>query len=83
MSATWGALASGNGLAHLNEILATFDSPTLSQSNFSTIENEISHWWKDLLETDFSAAIEEEKNSNLKPLSFFTVQNIFKIFWVF
>ncbi|CAC5381699.1 unnamed protein product [Mytilus coruscus] len=59
--AVWGALASGNGLAHLNEVLATLDSPTMSQNTFTTIENEISQWWKDLLQEDFSQAIAEEK----------------------
>ncbi|CAG2214773.1 unnamed protein product [Mytilus edulis] len=68
--AVWGALASGNGLAHLNEVLATLDSPTMSQNTFTTIENEISQWWKDLLQEDFSQAIAEgKKNSYCKGAS--------------
>lgn len=57
---TWGAIASGNGMVHMNEFLCTLDSPTLSQS-FSSIETEINHWCKDLLDTNFTEATEEEK----------------------
>ncbi|CAG2204863.1 unnamed protein product [Mytilus edulis] len=59
--ATWGSLTSGNGLAQLNELMSTLDSPSMTQKTFSTIENEINHWWENMLEEDLKCAIEEEK----------------------
>ena len=59
--AVWGAVASGNGLAHMNEFLCTIDSPIMSQNTFSTIESKIRDWWKELLNEDFSEAITQEK----------------------
>ncbi|VDI26963.1 Hypothetical predicted protein [Mytilus galloprovincialis] len=59
--ATWGSLTSGNGLAQLNELMSTLDSPSMTQKLFSTIENEINHWWENMLEEDLKCGIEEEK----------------------
>lgn len=68
--AVWGSVVSGDGLAHMNEFLSTLDSPTLSSKTCSTIENQVSQWWKDLLEEDFSSAIEEEKRIGIKKRRF-------------
>ncbi|VDI10392.1 Hypothetical predicted protein [Mytilus galloprovincialis] len=59
--AVWGSIVSGNGLAHLNEQLASMDSPTMSQNTYQVIENEINSWWKEVVEREMSVAIEEEK----------------------
>ena len=59
--AVWGAIASGNGLSDMNEFLSTIDSPTMSQSTFSTIEDGVRDWWQELLTDDFSEAIAEKK----------------------
>jgi hypothetical protein len=42
--AVWGSMVTGNGPAHLNEILATMNSPGLTQTSFSAIETEIGKW---------------------------------------
>ena len=60
--AVWGSMVTGNGPAHLNEMLATMDSPGLSQPTFTSIETEIGKWWHDILEKDMLLAGEEERS---------------------
>jgi hypothetical protein len=59
--AVWGSIVTGNGPSHLNEFLATLNSPGLSQPSFSSIEAEISQWWAQILERDMMAAGAEER----------------------
>ena len=59
--AVWGSMVTGNGPAHLNEFLATVNSPGLSQPTFTAIETEIGKWWKAVLEKEMLAAGVEER----------------------
>ena len=59
--AVWGAIATGNGHSHLNEFLATVDSPGMHQRTFNKIENDINVWWNDVLQDELKQAVEEEK----------------------
>jgi hypothetical protein len=45
--AVWGTLVTGNGLSHLNELLAVLDTPGISYNTFSKIELKINKWWED------------------------------------
>jgi hypothetical protein len=58
--AAWGSMVTGNGPSHLNELLATLNSPGLSQPSLSAIETEISKWWHSKLEKDMLIAGQEE-----------------------
>jgi hypothetical protein len=49
------------GAAHLNETLATMGVPGISQTSFSRIEDEISTWWKNILDEDMLEAGRQEK----------------------
>jgi hypothetical protein len=45
-------MVTGNGPSHLNEFMATLNSPGLSQPSFSAIETDIGKWLHDVfLET--------------------------------
>ena len=59
--AVWGSVATGNGHSHINEFLATTDSPGMNQRTFNKIENEINCWWNTVLQEDLKNAVEEEK----------------------
>ncbi|KAH3888628.1 hypothetical protein DPMN_012668 [Dreissena polymorpha] len=59
--AVWGTLVTGNGLSHLNELLAVLDSPGLSRKSFLDIEMKINNWWNEYLQADLDRAIGEEK----------------------
>ena len=59
--AMWGRMVTGNGPAHLNEFMATMNSPGLSQPTFSTIETDIGKWWHAVLEQDMLSAGQEER----------------------
>lgn len=54
--AVWGSMVTGNGPSHLNEFLATMNSPGLSQPSFTAIETEIGKWWHSILEKDMLSA---------------------------
>ena len=60
--AVWGSMATGNGAAHLNETLGTMNLHGLKKDIFSQIENEISDWWKKVLEVEMLAAGEAARN---------------------
>ena len=68
--AVWGTLVTGNGQAHLNEFLATADSPGLTQNTFSKIESDINHWWNEVLQDELRKAVEEEKQIAISKESF-------------
>ena len=57
----WGSMVTGNGPSHLNEFMATLNSPGLSQPSFSAIETDIGKWWQDVLLADILAAGQEER----------------------
>ncbi|XP_076081060.1 uncharacterized protein LOC143051967 [Mytilus galloprovincialis] len=59
--AVWGSMVTGNGPSHLNEFLATLNSPGLSQPSFTAIETEIGQWWHSILEKDMLSAGQEER----------------------
>jgi len=59
--AVWGSMVTGNGPAHLNEFMATMNSPGLSQPTFSAIETDIGKWWHAVLEQDMLSAGQEER----------------------
>ena len=59
--AVWGSMVTGNGPSHLNEFMATLNSPGLSQPSFSAIETDIGKWWHDVLLADMLAAGQEER----------------------
>jgi hypothetical protein len=54
-------MVTGNGPSHLNEFMATLNSPGLSQPSFSAIETDIGKWWQDVLLADILAAGQEER----------------------
>lgn len=68
--AVWGTLVTGNGQAHLNEFVATLDSPGLTQKTFSKIESDINQWWNTVLQEDLQKAVEEEKQIAISKNSF-------------
>ena len=59
--AVWGSMVIGNGPSHLNEFMATLNSPGLSQPSFSAIETDVGKWWHDVLLVDMLAAGQEER----------------------
>ncbi|KAK3084518.1 hypothetical protein FSP39_014666 [Pinctada imbricata] len=59
--AVWGSMVTGNGPSHLNEFLATVNSPGISQPTFTAIETEIGKWWHAALEKEMLAAGVEER----------------------
>jgi hypothetical protein len=62
--AVWGTMATGGGASNLTETLGTMDIPSLSQPTFTQIEQEISDWWKAILEEELvSAGIEERERA--------------------
>lgn len=54
--AVWGSMVTGNGPSHLNEFLATMNSPGWSRPSFTAIETEIGKWWHSILEKDMLSA---------------------------
>jgi hypothetical protein len=54
-------MVTGNGPFHLNEFMATLNSPGLSQPSFSAIETDIGKLWHDVLLADMLAAGQEER----------------------
>ena len=44
--AVWGEMSTGGGVSHLNESLATMGFPGMTQTTFTSIEDQISKWWK-------------------------------------
>ena len=46
--AVWGQMVTGGGAAKLGEQCATMGMPTLSQTSFSAIEEEIGKWWSEV-----------------------------------
>jgi len=54
-------MVTGNGPSHLNEILATLNSPGLSQPSFIAIDTEISKWWDAIPDKDMLIAGQEER----------------------
>jgi hypothetical protein len=63
-------MVTGNGPAHLNEILATMNSPGLTQTSFSAIETEIGKWWHSILEKEMLAAGQEERRLAIERCNF-------------
>ncbi|XP_071148268.1 uncharacterized protein [Mytilus edulis] len=59
--AVWGSMVTGNGPAHLNELMATLNSPGLSQPTFTSIETDIGKWWHSILEQEMMLAGQEER----------------------
>ncbi|CAC5417646.1 unnamed protein product [Mytilus coruscus] len=59
--AVWGSMVTGNDPSHLNEFLATLNSPGLSQLSFTAIETEISQCWHSILEKNMLSAGQEER----------------------
>jgi hypothetical protein len=59
--AVWGEMVTGGGVSHLNESLATIGVPGMTQTTFTSIEQEISDWWNVMLEKELLAAAAEEK----------------------
>ncbi|OWF41646.1 hypothetical protein KP79_PYT25043 [Mizuhopecten yessoensis] len=62
--AVWGCMATGNGAAHLTELLGTMDSPSMTRRTFSKIENDISQWWKEVLGKDCPQEFESQAFGN-------------------
>jgi hypothetical protein len=54
-------MVTGNCPAHLNEFMATMNSPGLSQPTFSTIETDIGKWRHAVLEQYMLSAGQEER----------------------
>jgi hypothetical protein len=54
-------MVTGNGPSHLNEFMATLNSPGLSQPSFSAIDTDIGKWWHDVSLADMLAAGQEER----------------------
>lgn len=54
--AVWGSVVTGNGASHLREIMATLDSPSLSQPAFTKIEQDIGNWWQNMSQDELLAA---------------------------
>ncbi|CAC5383858.1 unnamed protein product [Mytilus coruscus] len=59
--AVWGSMVTGNDPSHLNELMATFNSPGLSQPTFTSIETDIGKWWHSILEQEMMLAGQEER----------------------
>ena len=59
--AVWGEMSTGGGVSHLNESLATMGIPGMTQTTFTSIEDQISKWWKDIMDHEMHAAAAEEK----------------------
>jgi hypothetical protein len=59
--AVWGTMVTGRGVAQLNETLGTMGMAGMSQTTFSTIEQEIAVWWKSVLDADMLEAGAEER----------------------
>jgi hypothetical protein len=51
----------GNGHSHLNKLLGTLDSPGVSQTCFSAIDEQIGEWWKKVVDQEMLAAATEER----------------------
>ena len=54
--AVWGSVVTSNGAAHLREVLGTLDCPSLTQTTFSKIEQEIGDWWEKISEAELLEA---------------------------
>ncbi|XP_063414164.1 uncharacterized protein LOC134696586 isoform X2 [Mytilus trossulus] len=59
--AVWGSIATGNGPSHLNEIMGTMNSPGLSSTSFSAIEQEVGEWWLAALQENMLQVGAEER----------------------
>ena len=44
--AVWGQMVTGGGASKMGEQMATMGMPSMTQSTFSSIEEEIGVWWK-------------------------------------
>lgn len=69
--AVWGSIVTGNGAAHMNEFLGTMDSPGLTQSTFTSIEEQIGEWWRTVLETEMLTAGAAERQIAIDKGHFF------------
>ena len=47
--AVWGTVSSGGGPSDLNEMLSTMDTPSMSETMFTTLEDKIGTWWQSVL----------------------------------
>ena len=68
--AVWGSIATGNGPSHFNEMMGTMNSPGLSPSSFSTIEEDIGKWWASTLKDSMLKAGAEERQISVDKGSF-------------
>ncbi len=59
--AVWAQMSTGGGCNKLNEVTATLGMPGLHQRTFSKLENEIGHWWTEVLRKEMIAAGIEER----------------------
>ena len=59
--AVWGTVLSGDGPSDLNEMLSTMDAPCMSETMFTTLEDEIGTWWQSVLEEELLQAGAEER----------------------
>ena len=59
--AVWGTVASGGRPTDLNEILGTMNIPPMSETMFSSVEEQIGNWWSDILKDEMAKAGAEEK----------------------
>ena len=59
--AVWGEMSTGGGVSHLNESLTTMGIPRMTQTTFSSIEEQIYRWWKEIIDRELHAAAAEEK----------------------
>ncbi|CAG2189193.1 unnamed protein product [Mytilus edulis] len=58
--AVWGSIATGNGPSHLNEIMGTMNSPGLSSTSFSAIEQEVGEWWLAALQENMLQTVKKK-----------------------
>ncbi|KAK3089294.1 hypothetical protein FSP39_002467 [Pinctada imbricata] len=68
--AVWGSVSTGNGPSHLNELLGTMNSPGLSSTSFTSIEEEIGKWWANTLKDSMLKAGVEERRLAIERGSF-------------
>ena len=56
-----GTVLSGDGPSELNEMLSTMDAPSMSETMFTTLEDEIGTWWQSVLKEELFKAGAKER----------------------
>ena len=70
LGAVWGQLVTGGGAAHLAEMLAYMDVPSMSKQTFKATEELLGKAWNELLEEEMKAAGQEERHLALERKDF-------------